>query len=150
MIEMRPKLWLIFVIAPLMVATLLGGTIVLPFARMQLQILSLLFTISTLSLALMVHEITRRFVKVYGIQREANFVIRASMRRGMFDGLFLLNTTLFLAMAVFFVLISPVFWLNYWLFMMIGATIVLSANLANDYVVSKNERQMDRSLSSPS
>jgi len=98
----------------------------------------------TLTLAVLVHEITRKFVKLHGLQREANFIIRASIERGFFDGLFLLDTFAFLGLAMFFILSSPTAWLNYWLFMMIGAAVVLSLNFANDYGVWRRERTVTK------
>ena len=142
---MTRKFWVFVVIIPLIVTTFLGRTILLPLDRLPLQYLSGAFTMITLTLAILVHEISRRFVKLHGLQRETNFIIRASIKRGFFDGLFLLNTFAFLGLAIFFILSSPTAWLNYWLFMMIGAAVVLSLNFANDYGVWRRERTVTQS-----
>lgn len=142
---MMHKFWVFVVVIPLILTTFLGRTILLPLDRVPLQYLSGAFTMITLTLAILVHEITRRFVKLHGFEREANFIIRASMKRGLFDGLFLLNTFAFLGLAMFFILSSPTAWLNYWLFMMIGAAVVLSLNFANDYGVWRREGTLAQS-----
>jgi hypothetical protein len=142
---MKHRYWAFVVVIPLVVTTYLGTTIQLPLERLPLQYLSGTFTIITLALAVIVHEMTRRFTSLHGLQREANFIIRASMKRGLFDGLFLLNTVAFLGLAGFFILSSPTVWLNYWLFMMIGAAVVLSLNFTNDFGVWRRERTVTQS-----
>ena len=73
------------------------------------------------------------------LQQEANLIIRASIKRRLFDGLFLLNTLVSLGLAGFFILNSRTAWLNYRLFMMIGAMVVLSLDFANDYAAWRRE-----------
>ena len=66
-------------------------------------------------------------------------IIRTSIKRRLFDGLFLLNTLVSLGLAGFFILNSRTAWLSYRLFMMIGAMVVLSLDFANDYAAWRRE-----------
>ena len=57
-----------------------------------------------------------------------------------------MNTLVSLGLAGFFIPNSPTAWLNYLLFMMIGAAVVLSLDFANDYGVWRRERTVTQSI----